>query len=247
MSDISLAGFTIYPGILTDESYVLPVYSFKCPCDILYYLPRDTMAYLGNNYLEKIFMPKDLKKYRNKRHKTCHQLSELIHHIGINISAVSCECQFLRTEICSSVDLSNFEKKISFKSDPKLELETIINNLKNYDYLEMNAQLDRFIINYWAFSVDAWSQPSGNCNFQEIKKRIETAPEAKLSMLLNENTVLFEKEIKSILDAVIIPPLIRIINNYAYSAADVLGKILSIVQQDMLKYGQILSRDKFKL
>ncbi|AYV80697.1 MAG: hypothetical protein Harvfovirus5_1, partial [Harvfovirus sp.] len=181
MTKIKLRGFQMYDGYFGPHSrtqvYILPVYSFKCPCDFDHYIMRQE---LDNNYEEKIFRPKYLKNFMELKKKKIKELIELIPHETIKISPVLCEHSPFK------VNSMIFFKKISCGDRPDLDsdlLKSFITCLKNTPYFEIDHMINRFIIDYWAYCSYSWyikNRPPENITFQEITYNIDHAFETNL-------------------------------------------------------------------
>ncbi|AYV81109.1 MAG: hypothetical protein Harvfovirus17_3 [Harvfovirus sp.] len=236
MSSINLVGFKIYFARIRCGAYVLPVYTIDCSCNPQHYLPTKVISEGG--YEEKIFRPKYLKKfYELSREKN--EISEfeaVIPHIKININVTS-------YRDCST----KFGRSFGFMYDD-LNVEIInkqfIEESKYTDYLGIDLYTYWYIIDYWVDCLYDWKSIQGakfDLNFEDVKKLIGKARGTNFLIKLKENTNKFENEMKSILDPIIINPLIDIICSYGYSTQDTLGIILSVVHQDILKYSNSYS------
>jgi len=230
------------------QTYVVPVYYFKCSCNLEHYLPRDNVRITEDNYEIRMFRPKFLKNFISiKNKKSLRECKELIPHVTKNVSTKFCSKCSTGIQTQSESFVAVFRTMTSFlpgrlSGDGQ---EAILNSL-TADNLKYDISLDRFLINYWAFCIYNWTGEEKNDfkpKFESIKNLMATARETNLLTILQENTNRFEKEIASILASVMIAPLINIVCIYAYTSSDRLGKIISSAQKDILKYGAMIAAD----
>ncbi|AYV81764.1 MAG: hypothetical protein Harvfovirus59_9 [Harvfovirus sp.] len=244
MSKLELAGFKIHE-LDHKDIYIFPIYSYNCSCNFLHYVYRKHTFKNDTSYEEKLFHPKYFNKFLQlqKEKKSLSELEKLIPHVTITMSTVQCKY----CSITKKKSAINRYELISYYMRPSLDnkiRKKFLTSLNHADYLEIDRHLDRVIIEYWALCIYSWGIGHDKkiySSFEEMKIRIDEAFETKLLTELKPNRKRFEKAIESVLKKMIIPPLIDIICNYADSPVDSFRKIISILHQDILKYGKIMS------
>ncbi|AYV82762.1 MAG: hypothetical protein Hyperionvirus2_130 [Hyperionvirus sp.] len=246
MTEIKLAGLRIY--LFRDSSYLIPLYSFKCPCDLWNYIGWwGEVIYAPDDY--KFIRPKYLKKFQELRSGSQKLISEsqyyyLIPHFKIDKQIVKCEhiSEYLNPFGPRKNFFGSFTQHAR-KMQNKTAVD-FISELKAMSHLPIGNLVADLIIDYWVTGHYRWfeqDKPLFNLTFDQMKKSVEDAFETNFLTTIQENTSRFESEIKSVLNVIMPLDLVKIIYSYGYSAADTLGKILSIVQGDLLKYAEIIA------
>ncbi|AYV80759.1 MAG: hypothetical protein Harvfovirus6_9 [Harvfovirus sp.] len=241
MSEIKLAGFLIkeYNHLDPDSIYILPIYSFTCPCGSLHYIKWQEPL---STY--RIFHPKYLKKFKQLKEakKQINDYLKLIPHLIINES-IKCE----HTSSDTAFYFGNFSRYRQFAfSSSYQNTGTFLSDLKKASYLEFGTYLSTFIADYWAAANYGWytlHKPRFNLTNPEKQFFLRRTFETNFLTMFHGNTCRLEREIKSHLNCKIPLDLIKIIYSFSYSPTDILGKIISIVQLDILKYGKIIASD----
>jgi len=241
---IKIAGFQIYGD--SNGIYILPVYSFRCSCNLKLYITETAFPSEETHYT-RIFRPKYLKKYKQLRlvELNVSKYFTLIPHITIDINNMSrdpcCVTLVEPTPMLNFFLVIRRNQQHSRGSQIYEMCDSLLEDIDCFD-IEGYRHLCRFIMDYWAHSNYGWYSslgPKFRLSFPEVKALTDSAVETKLFKTFNENTDKFETEMKSAMNLLIIPPLINIICAYGHSMIDTMGKIISIVHQDILHYGMI--------
>ncbi|AYV83199.1 MAG: hypothetical protein Hyperionvirus5_5 [Hyperionvirus sp.] len=236
MSEIKLAGFIIMEYTNEVPIYILPIYNFTCPCNFLHHIA-------WNNGLNKIFHPKYLNKIKTlaKEKTKFSDYFELVPYITIEEQVLPCE--HLAGETNCINNFSGYRRREQGGMMNEFQSE-----LKNVDHLKFGAHLSTFIVDYWAAANYGWyilRQPKFNLRFDQKKIFLRGAFETDFLTIAQGNIYRLEREIKSSVVDIIPIDLIKIIYSYSYSPTDIMGKIISIVQKDILRYGEIIAGEEF--
>ncbi|AYV82774.1 MAG: hypothetical protein Hyperionvirus2_142 [Hyperionvirus sp.] len=235
MTEIKLAGFYIctWKYSLPVCYYLVPLYSYKCPCNVQHYNWWDPKSIV---YPKKFFLPKYLKNYKELANKSLYELHDLIPHISISM-VISCE--HILSECANTKEFFRDFQGYQRGRDYGTDMLSLLHKMSN---ISIGESLAITIADYWVNGWYDWYKlPTKQFNrtFDEIKQSLRDTYETNFLTRIQGNIYRFENEIKSILSDMPLD-LIKIIYSYGYSATDIFGKILSIVQIDILKYGEIL-------
>ncbi|AYV83799.1 MAG: hypothetical protein Hyperionvirus11_72 [Hyperionvirus sp.] len=241
MANLTLGGFKLFDYGGSGNTYILPVYTFKCPCDFRHYIFWWDCA--STEDYPNIFRPKYLEKYQ-KLLKRAEKISYTqcrasIPHFTIKKQILPCEHIHINTHM---KNISFYRRGIWGEAmDERINL--IVADLKQMAYLPIGTSLAHFISNYWIHIIYNWYRsPQPNIlTFTGMKENVTNAPETFFLAFFRENIDKSEKEIKSTLHEIMPLDLIKIIYLYAHSAADTYAKIILMLQDDFLKYGKILA------
>ncbi|AYV82577.1 MAG: hypothetical protein Hyperionvirus1_156 [Hyperionvirus sp.] len=241
MTDITLGGFKIFPSATPKEMYILPVYTFKCPCDFQHYI-----VWSGFHH-PNLFLPKYLIKFQKliNENTPYDQCLILIPHFEIKRQTTPCEHIHIYINSGSKDFYYNLRpyQRSRLKQIDEPTKNLIQAHFNQMDYLPIGTRLASFISDYWASSVYDWYSFSQRrfLTSTEIKDSVTNLPETNFLSILNENIDRFESEIKSVLHEPMPFDLIKIIYSYGYSPADIFGKLILILNSDILKYGIMIA------
>jgi len=175
---------------------------------------------------------------QNKKSISYSEAQDLIPHITLDKIK---GCEHILPEDLSTINFfSSFQHYQRFRLGDE---KNLLSNLKLMSNISSGTHMAHFIADYWGNGCYNWYKSIDkqfNRTFIEIKESLRETPETNFLTMIQGNISRFEKEIKSILSGMPID-LIKIIYSYGYSAADIMGKIISVVQCDILKYGAIIA------
>jgi len=230
-----------------NQIFIVPLYSYTCPCDFLHYIVWDRKEYWTPTYHingNKMFHHKYLNKFKNLREqKTKYDdFFKLIPHFPM-VEQAHCE----HISVCEADEPYSgstlFSQFTLYKRCQSLD-QDVLSNLKKLEYFKFGIDIGIFINDYWLTANYGWYSgypPKWGLTFYQKKTYLQSTSETGMLTILEGNIYRLESEIKSSLP---IPfDLTKIIYSYSYSAADIFCKIISIVHNDILKFGKIIASD----
>ncbi|AYV82521.1 MAG: hypothetical protein Hyperionvirus1_100 [Hyperionvirus sp.] len=245
MVKLELVGFNIYENPLhtVDRTYIVPIYSCMCDCNLEKYLSVD--CYLTNQF--RMYKIEYLKKYLWLQHHKKLGYKEIRGSIPYDELTNPCICPS-RKFISGSANI--FMKNIAMQrnaiGDPFIK--DIFSALKDEQYFFNGYWLSRWIVDGWANYHYGWYRLQGpdlNMKFSECQELNASYPEMKLLALMKPYRDEFKKEIYDALDETIeITDLIDIIHTYSYTPVHVMGNIIDQLMKNNVKYGQLMEEMK---
>ncbi|AYV80889.1 MAG: hypothetical protein Harvfovirus9_19 [Harvfovirus sp.] len=233
MFEIKLEGF-----VINSHPYVIPIYSYTCPCRIKVYL-SDFSRYVN----ALIFRPKFYKKYAQlaiENMKDHAEFEERIPHVDLRDELKNmCESHLIDTSPAHSLlyqPAYKYYKYIAYCTSENMSL--LYKLLLESDNLEIGYWIGSFAINYWATCHYNWySVKNFNASSEEKKRYIADAGETNLLIKIKlDEQILFDEINKGLASTNIISPLVNIIVEYNCPPLHLMGKLIEKFKSDIEKY-----------
>ncbi|AYV81846.1 MAG: hypothetical protein Harvfovirus68_7 [Harvfovirus sp.] len=238
MTGIKLEGFEIYNSInLECCTYLIPIYSHTCECQIKVYL----ITYRGASPLQDIFKPKYLEKYERLRYEKLKQTRSdyMIHIPHFRIK------QDTKCSVHHAIETNDFYKpsliyneSLWHRPQDELWVAALVDSLKKADKFEIGSWLASYAINYWAATHYGWYinlSPQFNLSVKEKKSYLLLCSETELLDKINEDIDSYKKEVYGSMENMIYP-LVNIILEYNYSTLHLMGKVIGQFKRDIEAY-----------
>ncbi|AYV84896.1 MAG: hypothetical protein Hyperionvirus51_3 [Hyperionvirus sp.] len=235
MLQIKLEGFIIYDIC---DRYVLPIYSYICPCNVKIYLSD----FLGSK-TPLIFRPKFFKKYAalaEKNNISRVEFMEKIPHEDLTDELKNMN-KLHPTEPClkkSPLYRPAAVYCLEIYDCPQQNMNILYPSLLESDNFEIGPWIGKFALNYWATCKYSWySNRNFNATVEDIKSYTAEASETHLlAKIKADEQILFTEINKGFASTNIILPLINIIIEYNCPPLHLMGKIIEKFKSDFERY-----------
>ncbi|AYV81373.1 MAG: hypothetical protein Harvfovirus30_5 [Harvfovirus sp.] len=233
MEQIKLEGFVVYDTSIYDTLYILPFYSYTCPCRIKLYFVRffscDT---------QMVFLPKFFKKFKQLSKEDLITQRALLNKIPRADLRNEFKNKCVSHPIETNLYYPNFGSyNYNFPDTLEQNMNMLTKSLSESDNFEIGPWIGNFAYKYWAVCNYNWTPQNCNATIDEKKIYITKAIETRILTKINLDEQKLSAEInKCFISTNMISPLINIIIEYNCPPLHTIGKLIAKFKTDIEKY-----------